>query len=236
MANREHIRIRQRYAPPCSKRRAAKRLAPGRQIVFVGCKMPVQGGWGGSRETDNPWHGPGVPDRSLGLRLGGAATGVSTVSAKVLPVADTASILECSELKMEVELMRQFVLALALFLVPVVLTGCSFAPSAKQAAAADYGSYVDAGDMHVAADKWLIDNLKDPDSRRVDWGRSGRIWVWNGLLGGGRKFGYGLAADVNAKNSFGGYTGDKHYIFFFRDGYLVGAGEVTMGGTYGFVD
>lgn len=88
--------------------------------------------------------------------------------------------------------------------------------------------------MHSKADQWLVHYLKDPESRRVEWVQSGKAWVWGGLVGGGHKFGYGSSAFVNAKNSFGGYTGSKPYFFFFRDGELIWAGEMSSN-VCGFV-
>ena len=92
-----------------------------------------------------------------------------------------------------------------------------------------------ATDMQGLADKFLVRVLKDPESRRVEWGRSGKAWAWTGLIGGGTKYGYGLEADVNAKNSFGGYVGSKPYFFLFRNGAIENAGEVSQPGMYGFV-
>lgn len=121
----------------------------------------------------------------------------------------------------------------------LLLVSCSNAPSAREAAAADYGSQMTATQMRTMADAWLARNLKDPDSRRVEWGRSGKAWAWKGLVGGGRIYGYGIEAFVNAKNSFGGYAGAKPYVFFFRDGHFVGAesGNYSyLSELFGFVD
>ena len=117
----------------------------------------------------------------------------------------------------------------------LALGACSYAPKPETAAAADYGTPMTASEMQGIADKFLVKVLKDPESRRVEWGRSGKAWAWTGLVGGGTKYGYGVEADVNAKNSFGGYVGSKPYFFLFRNGVIENAGEVMQTGMYGFV-
>ncbi len=116
------------------------------------------------------------------------------------------------------------------------LGACSYAPKPDQAAAADYGRPMTASEMERAGDAWLLRALKDPESRRVEWGPSGRAWYWHGIVGGGHKFGYATLASVNAKNSFGGYTGSKPYFFFFRDGQLVTAHEYYSSDVCGLVE
>lgn len=116
-----------------------------------------------------------------------------------------------------------------------VAGGCSFAPKPEVAAAADYGRPASAPEMQRWADTHLSRALKDPESRRVEWGRSGKAWVWTGVVRGGLKYGYGLEALVNAKNSFGGYVGSRPYFFLFRDGVLIGADENRPANMYGFV-
>lgn len=129
---------------------------------------------------------------------------------------------------------RSFALVV-ICLFAAMIVGCSYAPKPEAAAVADYGTPMTASDMQSAADKYLTRVLKDPDSRRVEWGRSGKVWVWAGLVGGGQKYGYGLEGLVNAKNSFGGYTGSKPYLFYFRDGNLLWANEMLSSDAYGFV-
>jgi len=112
--------------------------------------------------------------------------------------------------------------------------GCSFAPKPEVAAAADYGNAITVEDMKSEADKALVRVLKDPDSRRVEWGQAGKAWMWTGIINGGTKYGYGLEALVNAKNSFGGYVGSKPYFFFFQNQTMVYAGELLQNGMHGF--
>ncbi len=106
----------------------------------------------------------------------------------------------------------------------VLLGGCVTGPSAEQLANADYGEPISEQEARAKAERWVRSILKDPESARFQWDRFGQGWVSNGLLnGGGYTYGYLLLGRVNARNSFGGYTGDRNYKFIFRDGEIVGA-------------
>lgn len=131
--------------------------------------------------------------------------------------------------------MKHVALIPAIVCLAGTMGACSYAPSAESAAAADYGSVMTEAQMRSGADAYLARALKDPDSRKVEWGGSGKAWAWGGLIGGGRKYGYGLSANVNAKNSFGGYVGSRAYFFFFRDGKLAAALESPDPDMCGFV-
>lgn len=65
-------------------------------------------------------------------------------------------------------------------------------------------------------------SLKDPDSAKYQWGQLRRSWIRESLgFDSTFKFGYFLDVDVNAKNSFGGYTGYKPFRFMFFDREIV---------------
>jgi len=55
-------------------------------------------------------------------------------------------------------------------------------------------------DCNKKIDKWMIDNLKDPDSRKVEFGKNTQVVA---------------CGSVNAKNSYGGYTGKKPFTAWF---------------------
>ncbi|WP_329697838.1 hypothetical protein [Pseudomonas sp.] len=73
--------------------------------------------------------------------------------------------------------------------------------------------------------------LKDPDSAKYGFGS-----VYQGYMVGsvfeGRKLeaGYLLDVTVNAKNSYGGYTGAKPYKFLLRNDQIVGGWEIGQSG------
>jgi len=89
---------------------------------------------------------------------------------------------------------------------------------------ADFGPYPTNHDELVKA--WAAANLKDPESARF-----GRIskprkeWKVENLK---PAYGFSVCADINSKNSYGGYAGAQTYWFFIRDGKVVRA-QSTIG-------
>ncbi len=61
--------------------------------------------------------------------------------------------------------------------------------------------------------------LKDPESARYRFGEPQRAYVNNGLLRGGNVVwqGYVIYFFVNAKNSYGGYTGEQPWFALVYD-------------------
>lgn len=111
----------------------------------------------------------------------------------------------------------------------VLLGGCATRPSApleptpEQLASADYGEPLPEEEAKAKAEQWLLDVLKDPESARIEWEQFERGWGRNQRRGEGRfLYGYVLLGKVNARNSYGGYTGAKQYKFLFRDGEIAG--------------
>lgn len=120
--------------------------------------------------------------------------------------------------------------------VACAVSGCaSGPPTAKELAGADYGRQISQSEAESTAQAWLKTTLKDPSSAEIDWGSVGPGWARDGALtGGALTFGYKLDAQINARNSFGGRTGYKPYVFMFRNGSLVGVwGEQELHGRYG---
>lgn len=123
-------------------------------------------------------------------------------------------------------------LTITLFL---FLASCALNPTAEQIAAADYGAPITEEKAISIADQFLENRLKDKSSAKIEWGSFNKSWLREGIIhGGGTKYGYQLMARVNAKNSFGGYTGWKQYVFLLRDDRVVSAyAERTVRGQYG---
>ncbi|MEM6553985.1 MAG: hypothetical protein AAF750_17860 [Planctomycetota bacterium] len=115
-----------------------------------------------------------------------------------------------------------------------MLGGCATGPTAEQLASADYGASITEADATAKAEAWVRGILKDPESARYEWDSFGQGWATNGLInGGGYLYGYRLEGRVNARNSFGGYTGHRRYLFMFRDGEIAavwGEQDHTNGG------
>ena len=82
----------------------------------------------------------------------------------------------------------------------------------------DYGTYPNNYEQLVK--DYLDRNLKDPDSLtrlKIDSPVAGRYWA--GLLYGGNYiYGYRSCVSYNAKNSYGGYTGVKTYVYWLKNG------------------
>lgn len=145
-------------------------------------------------------------------------------------------------------------LATASFL---VVSGCATGPNAAQIndanvsrwianlpePGADYGTY--PSNYRQIIEAAMADMLKDPDSARysgftqpkhdqvvhLDYAPNGGVGVTKTAV-----YGYAVCVAVNAKNSFGGYTGDQLYWFLIRNGQVVRstqAGEVLYMGHFG---
>lgn len=84
---------------------------------------------------------------------------------------------------------------------------------------ADYGT--PPADYKLKIKSWLESNLKDPDSAKVSDPTPLRKEV--AFENKQPIFGYTTCMGVNAKNSYGGYTGTKGYWFFFHQGRIVRA-------------
>ena len=116
------------------------------------------------------------------------------------------------------------------------LCACASTPAAEKIATADYGDEISQIEAQAQAEKWLKSHLKDPHSAQIDWGVVQKGWTKDApIQGGGFQFGYKLDVQVNAKNSFGGYTGYKPYIFLFFNGdfkRIFGQDELDAGVTY----
>lgn len=107
------------------------------------------------------------------------------------------------------------------FSIVIVLTmfifGCTTPPTQKQLDAADYGAYPDSYKEIIK--NYLDRSLKDPESAKIEYIFSPRT-AWN-KLGGDLKFGYSVCVNVNAKNSYGGYTGFQRHYFLIKNGSVI---------------
>ena len=100
----------------------------------------------------------------------------------------------------------------------LVFAGCSRAPSPAEIDAADYGQY--PTNYQEVVKSYMGERLKDPYSAQYDFFKGPtRLWTGGGLSS--KKYGYGVCARINAKNSFGGYTGSKLYFFLINNGLVI---------------
>ena len=131
--------------------------------------------------------------------------------------------------------MKRLLVAVS-FLMSALLVGCaSGPPTADELAKADYGSPISQQEAQSKAQSFIEGVLKDPSSAQYKWGTVGQGWARSAPIEGGKlTFGYKLDAQINAKNSFGGYNGYKPYMFMFKNGSLEGVwGEQEIYGRYG---
>ena len=107
---------------------------------------------------------------------------------------------------------------IALCLSVVTLGACaSTAITTEQLAAADCGPT--PSNYRQVIPEFFSRILKDPYSAQYRYGNVYRAYIREAPVMGGEPTQYGWIADVwvNAKNSFGGYVGEKFYRVFLRD-------------------
>ncbi len=90
-------------------------------------------------------------------------------------------------------------------------------PTREELAGADYGNY--PSNYKETIKSYLNRNLKDPDSAKIEYLNEPRT-AWS-TWGGGKKFGYAVCANVNSKNSFGGYTGYKIGYYLIKNDTII---------------
>lgn len=118
--------------------------------------------------------------------------------------------------------MKTIGIVLCVALSTAFLSGCApKPPSQVEISTANYGAlpenYQDLVKDHFNA------TLKDPESARYTFMPTYKGYSQDGSLsdtGGGVKYGYVIPVLVNAKNSYGGYTGNQQYAFLFSGGVL----------------
>lgn len=120
--------------------------------------------------------------------------------------------------------MKALVAAL-LTVLSVQFYGCQVAnPVITDPDTLDYGTALEPT-FTVKIEGRLRAVLKDPDSAKVEYGEPYRAWLKTPWLASrenkGVVYGYTVPTRINAKNSYGGYTGFLPYNFFFRDNQLL---------------
>lgn len=123
--------------------------------------------------------------------------------------------------------------AAMLVLVSVGLSGCAANqtplppmapdPTLAELAAADYGQYPQNYDAVVKG--WTEDSMKDPASvifKKISKPRKEYMYAERKPV-----YGYSVCTLLNAKNSYGGYTGNQVYWLMIRDGAVVRSQNLT---------
>lgn len=101
----------------------------------------------------------------------------------------------------------------------VLSVGC--AELQKPPPGADFGTI--PGDYESVIKSQMDRTLKDPESAKYRFGQTLHAWANRGSESGGTLMWTGQAVqmEINAKNSYGGYTGFSPWIAFFTEGRLV---------------
>lgn len=95
-----------------------------------------------------------------------------------------------------------------------MLSGCATKPTPGEMASADYGSYPDA--YQTIIQNYMGHLLKDPYSARYEYLNQPKKGWARGPI-----FGYVVCVNVNARNSYGGYTGAQPSYFMIHDDRII---------------
>lgn len=108
---------------------------------------------------------------------------------------------------------------LAISMVVLMSLGCATGPTSQEIASAEYGA--PPVDYKSQIKKYFNQRLKEPESVRYGQFTEPTKGYSLDADSGEWVFGYHVLVFVNAKNSYGGYTGEQGYSFLFRDGKMV---------------
>lgn len=94
---------------------------------------------------------------------------------------------------------------------------------------ADYGTYPTNYVELIKANFGVT--LKDPESARYGtFSKPRKEHIITSIHTKEAIYGYSVCAPVNAKNSYGGYTGTHRYWFFIRNGKILRSQDIDSGG------
>ncbi|EIZ2434192.1 hypothetical protein CWR40_004270 [Cronobacter sakazakii] len=130
--------------------------------------------------------------------------------------------------------MKKALLAIVMATSALAITGCApKPPSQVEISTANYGSL--PSDYQQQIKNYMGSTLKDPESARYTFQPTYKGYSQDGAMassGGKVTYGYVAPVLVNAKNSYGGYTGNHLYVFMFSNGVMY---ETTLNYLYGRV-
>jgi len=102
----------------------------------------------------------------------------------------------------------------------LILTGCAATPTQEEIANAYYGEQPTQVFQEMIIKTFMASILKDPDSAKYQFGESYKGYITyypDTVFPSKTEYGWVIRVSVNAKNSFGGYTGYQLYRFLVRD-------------------
>ncbi len=119
-------------------------------------------------------------------------------------------------------------------LLALAFAGCATNPNAPeiaaQAEAAGYGAPPPAN-WQETIKGFMEMRLKDSTSAQYKFGEPRKGWLTKAPISGGGfdVSGYRVSVAINAKNSYGGYTGYANHEFLLRDGRVIAYADFTSG-------
>lgn len=123
--------------------------------------------------------------------------------------------MECKKTLMNESELNMRKIFIALF--TLILVGCAAPPTQDQISSAYYGDKPD--DYQEMIKGYIKATLKDPDSAKFTWLNDPKKgwYMWRGKT----KYGWVVCVAVNAKNSYGGYTGNKAYYHLLQGNNII---------------
>lgn len=114
----------------------------------------------------------------------------------------------------------------------LVVAGCSYGPTQDQIDYGRYGDIPDQAQSETSAKAFFETYLKDSESARYKFTPLSKGWMFSNRFEGSIFYaGYILEAQVNAKNSYGGYTGWSTYRLLFNGRALVRVVSISPQGV-----
>lgn len=118
--------------------------------------------------------------------------------------------------------MLNHIRCLSITLMLLALTGCASGPTPQDIAGANYGSAIEQEAAETRVKQYFNGTLKDPYSAQFQFSKVEKGYIIGSAFEGKPLYaGYIMTVNVNAKNSYGGYTGNQGYQFLFQNGLLV---------------
>lgn len=118
---------------------------------------------------------------------------------------------------------------LTALLLVLALQGCVSQPTVAEIDSADYGAKPENHQAIIQAHLRRV--MRDPDSTKVEF-VGGPTRTYSSSPATKRQFGWGVCANINGKNAYGGYTGFTEYFFLIRNDRLIEMTGSSLPGPY----
>jgi len=114
----------------------------------------------------------------------------------------------------------------------VLIAGCAYGPTQDEITYGRYGEQPDQAKAEESAKAFFETRLKDPESARYQFNPVYKGWMYSNRFEGSIFYaGYILQAQVNSKNSYGGYAGWTTYRLLFNGNALVRVVSISPQGV-----